>query len=342
MNTKSFPKIIYPNYFNSVIDKKVTLNEIYPNLRKPTTPDKPKEEDYLLRGILLFLGLSFLLLIFYTIFIGPIFALSGLEDTPVWKKYHLLIQLLPPLLVALFLSLRLISVYRKAERSKIEEYFRKLEYNKRELKDYNYKESQLTNPEIILPFRKRKLLNEIEKSRDIVFKRADILVNERKQSLDVKSSVGFFNDYLCRYTKYSNYKNIKISSYSTDIVILDNSSGLFINIEIDEPYDLKTKKPTHYDDIDDRRNEALRVLGFLIIRFTENQVVNYPEYCVYIIGEVIKSILSLLIIKLTEIDYLVDHSEPAWSYEDGFNLAYKNSRADIQERILEQREEYLT
>jgi hypothetical protein len=62
-------------------------------------------------------------------------------------------------------------------------------------------------------------------------------------------------------------------------------NGFYIDVEIDEPYTNKDKRPIHYHDkelnasVDSWRNDKFLDGGWAIIRFSEEQVVKYPHSC---------------------------------------------------------------
>lgn len=64
--------------------------------------------------------------------------------------------------------------------------------------------------------------------------------------------------------------------YKPDIAILWKSKGIAIDIEIDEPYDIKSKRPIHCldDEKDYIRNAYFLENGWLVIRIAEEQVIN--------------------------------------------------------------------
>jgi hypothetical protein len=70
---------------------------------------------------------------------------------------------------------------------------------------------------------------------------------------------------------------------------LVHSSGLSIDIEIDEPYVGNTKAPHHCIDQgkDDIRNQFFTNNNWVVIRFSEKQAVKYPYSCCKVIAEVI-------------------------------------------------------
>ena len=76
--------------------------------------------------------------------------------------------------------------------------------------------------------------------------------------------------------------------YSADFILV-HSSGLSIDIEIDEPYVGNTKAPHHCIDQgkDDIRNQFFTNNNWVVIRFSEKQAVKYPYSCCKVIAEVI-------------------------------------------------------
>lgn len=84
--------------------------------------------------------------------------------------------------------------------------------------------------------------------------------------------------------------------YEPDILLFDKSLNLFIDIEIDEPYDGYYRYPTHYthpeDDVkrDDIRDLFFTESGWLVVRFTEKQVHCQANECIDYIKNVLNSI----------------------------------------------------
>ena len=71
--------------------------------------------------------------------------------------------------------------------------------------------------------------------------------------------------------------------YEPDIAYIDVQKGIFIDIEIDEPYSGWERKPIHYKTkygtIDDARNNYFTERGWTVIRFSEKQVYEHPKSC---------------------------------------------------------------
>ncbi len=82
-------------------------------------------------------------------------------------------------------------------------------------------------------------------------------------------------------------------AYSADLQIV-HPTGLSIDIEIDEPYDGRSKKPHHCTDQgkDQKRNAFFLKGNWVVIRFAESQVVKYPYECAVVIDQVMTEILG--------------------------------------------------
>lgn len=84
--------------------------------------------------------------------------------------------------------------------------------------------------------------------------------------------------------------------YEPDIVMFDKNLNLYIDIEIDEPYDGYYRYPTHYIDPEDEvKLDNIRDLffiesGWIVIRFTEKQVHCQTNECIDYIKNVLNSI----------------------------------------------------
>jgi hypothetical protein len=80
--------------------------------------------------------------------------------------------------------------------------------------------------------------------------------------------------------------------YEPDLVLIDKELNLYIDIEIDEPYDGYYRFPTHELDRDDTRDLFFTESGWVVIRFTEKQIHLQEQECVAFIKDVLNSIRS--------------------------------------------------
>jgi hypothetical protein len=106
--------------------------------------------------------------------------------------------------------------------------------------------------------------------------------------------------YFNSIVEYSNYKILfpigNRFGYEPDIAIIDskNNLNLFIDVEIDEPYeglnDIRNRKPTHCVGEDSFRNNDFTENGWIVIRFAEIQIHQTPIACCQFIAQVIVSV----------------------------------------------------
>jgi len=80
--------------------------------------------------------------------------------------------------------------------------------------------------------------------------------------------------------------------YEPDFVLFDEELNLYIDIEIDEPYDGYYRFPTHEVEKDETRDLFFTESGWVVIRFTEKQIHQQEEACIAFISDVLNSIRS--------------------------------------------------
>lgn len=103
--------------------------------------------------------------------------------------------------------------------------------------------------------------------------------------------------------------------YEPDIVLFDKKLNLYIDIEIDEPYDGYYRYPTHYlNPEDDSKQDNIRDLfftesGWIVVRFTEKQIHCQSDKCVNYIKNVLHSIYNRVFSKEA-----LCETEDQWNY----------------------------
>jgi hypothetical protein len=111
----------------------------------------------------------------------------------------------------------------------------------------------------------------------------------------------FFNElnrYFSSQFKVYNDRHILLnnnySAYEPDFLLINEKTekNIFINIEIDEPYDGISRVPTHELNSDVYRDLFFTNRGYIVIRFTEKQIFEEAKQCCVFISNVIKSIDS--------------------------------------------------
>lgn len=80
--------------------------------------------------------------------------------------------------------------------------------------------------------------------------------------------------------------------YSADFILYHKKSGLAIDLEIDEPYEGRSGTPHHCSDDpkDARRNQFFLERNWVVVRFSEWQVVKHPVSCCKVIASVVAQI----------------------------------------------------
>jgi hypothetical protein len=131
----------------------------------------------------------------------------------------------------------------------------------------------------------------------------------------------FITQYFKTYFKIYNDRVLIISNkqnpYEPDIALIDEKDGLnlFVDIEIDEPYDGISREPMHFVGYDKERNKFFKYRGWLTIRFAEEQVWKQPESCCKFLFLVFNSINDKILIPnelevIDSIDFI-----PQWTME---------------------------
>jgi hypothetical protein len=122
--------------------------------------------------------------------------------------------------------------------------------------------------------------------------------------------------------------------YSADFIFV-HSSGLSIDIEIDEPYVGNTKQPHHAIDQgkDSQRNAFFTQGNWVVIRFAEEQVVRYPRSCCKTIAQAIDYVTgdSSYLEKLRVVPDPI--RVPLWTSRQAKQMAKQNYRQAYLSRI---------
>jgi hypothetical protein len=129
-----------------------------------------------------------------------------------------------------------------------------------------------------------------------------------------------------RFVLYKSNQN----PFEPDFALVDekNDLNLFIDIEIDEPYDGISRQPIHYVDFDKQRNSFFKNRGWIVIRFAEYQIFKETISCCKFISDVVKSVNPNFIIsdKLLKVNNVVLIQQ--WTKEQATNWAFEKYREE--------------
>ena len=210
----------------------------------------------------------------------------------------------------------------------------------------NYQEESITYllPEKVENFRENLLSKYFERT-----SKTNISNNPPRKGI----SEDDFRNYLVKYFS-ANRININVSvekpygagnriinrtSYYPDFAYIDESFGLCIDIEIDEPYTYIEKKPIHYIGTDEDRNTAFLSMRWIVIRFAEIQAVKYPDQCCKLIAETIHSYLPSEEL-ISQFLYIEDLPLVAqWTYPEAIEMVSTSYRTTYicQDKIKQEK-----
>lgn len=119
--------------------------------------------------------------------------------------------------------------------------------------------------------------------------------------------------------------------YRPDIALFWGKYNLCIDIEIDEPYDILSRKPIHFiDSADYLRNVYFTRQGWVVLRFSEEQVIKNTEYCIKYVASILKKITEEEIFHSLLEDFQVEESD-RWDYNQAIEFAQNNHRESYLE-----------
>lgn len=116
--------------------------------------------------------------------------------------------------------------------------------------------------------------------------------------------------------------------YTPDFAYIDQGLNLYIDIEIDEPYVYHTSAPTHFVGAwkDSNRNRFFLAKQWIVIRFSEEQVICYPQSCCKTIAQVIAQVTENNSI-LNQFTSLTDlQLMKQWTEAEAIDMAAKRVR----------------
>lgn len=282
-----YPIFKLPQYIKEIMDN--PINAIQKPI-EPIYPVKPSPIEYS-QNASTFFGMLIVLSIF--MILGTV--ATGSEEA---------FGIISITVIILIISIIGVSSSNSNRKSKDEEYKTKLNQYNKELADYEVKSKEfnaatisyneliesLNTPKKMEKFKFESIKNELlNQSVEIVEN-----INPKKGVTEI-----FFEKNLRKYFQESILVDCAFSIqefdsgnyYSPDFIYYDSKTNLKLDIEVDEPYTMDSKKPIHYQFSDDERDKFILSVGAFIIRFTEKQVFENPDGCCKTIAECINSIL---------------------------------------------------
>ena len=121
--------------------------------------------------------------------------------------------------------------------------------------------------------------------------------------------------------------------FEPDLAYVDASKGIFIDIEVDEPYSGWERKPIHYKTntgtSDDLRNQYFTERGWTVIRFSENQVKKQTKSCLKRIYQLLQSMDNSIVMPgcLNAVANIIPDN--MWNRETAEQMAQRREREEL-------------
>jgi hypothetical protein len=178
--------------------------------------------------------------------------------------------------------------------------------------------------------------NPLLKLLKIINVRQEFLASSMSPSIinqDVKKGVteSIFFPLLISTFKDMVSNNKSLLDYTPDFVYFNPLFNLFIDIEIDEPYDAISKAPIHYLSADEGRDSFFLRMKWCVIRFSEKQIVEQPNACC----DEIKRLVNSIFLKVYDMDQIKETLEidNVWTINGARKMAMDNYRDTYLSKI---------
>ena len=223
---------------------------------------------------------------------------------------------------------RQITTYPKRKqkhRRKIAVYRGQLEENDRIKSNYEEEVKASQTPQRVIKFQYNLLL-------DIL--RRTVTYNSNGSIARRGASEAMFGEYLGQYFPDLVHAGVTLKipnfdhPYTPDFAYIDEKLNLHIDIEIDEPYVYHSGEPTHCLDADKdrKRNSFFNNRGWIVIRFSEEQVIRYPHSCCQTIAQTLAQVTGDRSILNRFVDIPDLQQQPQWTEVEAEEMAERRTR----------------
>jgi very-short-patch-repair endonuclease len=132
-------------------------------------------------------------------------------------------------------------------------------------------------------------LDPLEQRKFFIRQRCRPNINLRASSAPAGKFDSTLAQFLARIPEVEILQNYKLGNYTPDVIVRDQRLGLYICLEVDEPWyqdrHSPEKLPAHWIGKDDARDHEFLKQGWLVIRFAEEQVALQPEGCLALVTQ---------------------------------------------------------
>lgn len=277
--------------------------------------------------------------------VKPIFksiTLNGLFEKPLLLLFSILFWFFTiPMLLCLLINDYIDFRKEMTEYNNAQSYYDNNIYltNKNNEKYYEIEKLKKTEVNNLMKQFSNDLIKDIQNKRKEIFEQRlkESIINIKKISIvnlfhKKGISENFFYNQISNASEINDFKiitNASLSSFTPDF-IFEHKSGLIFDVEIDEPYVGFSKEVIHYFDenvnefSDEYRNNYFINKGWIIVRFSEKQIINNPLGCVKLIVEIAHCILNMELNKIPNLNIV--EKEKVWTKKVADEMALFNYR----------------
>ncbi len=120
--------------------------------------------------------------------------------------------------------------------------------------------------------------------------------------------------------------NVAGHRFEPDLAYIDAERGIFIDIEVDEPYTMGRCVPTHTIGNDDQRNHHFTQAGWTVLRFSERQCIETPKSVLRTVADVVRQMDPTAEMPEALADVAPVEPDPRWDHDSARQLAQQRYR----------------
>jgi hypothetical protein len=135
------------------------------------------------------------------------------------------------------------------------------------------------------------------------------------------------------------HDSLLVEGKTPDFAYIDPQTGLHIDIEIDEPYTPRqypkegNLNVTHCIGMDNERDSCFRKRGWIVLRFSEQQVIQYSKGCCKEVAKVISMLTGDKSVMRPFNDVQDVPKTLRWTEQKAIQMANRRERLDYRRKL---------
>ena len=327
-NNITYPELYYSSQISSILSSKPTLQKAPEVPIEPKKPIEPEKNDGSSRGCSIMM-----------IIVGVVLFCYALSSNEV--KTGLLLPSIGIIILSFF-TYKMCSWDKDDAEKKMDDYKQAIKDYPNKLKEYENEKkryeirkyfydravNRIMSATYLQDYRKKKIQSYLSKKVVPNFEKCDDSDIVKKGA-----SEDFFVSYLKDSTEWDVYVDMRVpvgtKYYYPDIIVV--ISNVYINVEIDEPYTGNDGEPIHYIEnsygslfksVDSKRNEYMTKNGWVVVRFSEEQIFLHTDECLAYLYLVVQNIED----GVEDVFCDADFKKEKWTKDQAYKMAYKRFR----------------